>query len=117
MTSALIGQDNTKGSSRAFMTRAGDVRLSLCFFFQAEDGIRDLTVTGVQTCALPIFPVEPFTSEDQFARERQRLWPRVWLMVGRAEHIPEPGDYFTKAIPPANASLIEIGRASCRERV
>src|SRR2546430_5025077 len=26
-----------------------------CFFFQAEDGIRDLTVTGVQTCALPIF--------------------------------------------------------------
>src|SRR2546430_4969483 len=27
---------------------------SLFFFFQAEDGIRDLTVTGVQTCALPI---------------------------------------------------------------
>src|SRR5256886_11931967 len=28
--------------------------LALKFFFQAEDGIRDLTVTGVQTCALPI---------------------------------------------------------------
>src|SRR2546427_9815580 len=27
------------------------------FFFQAEDGIRDLTVTGVQTCALPIWSV------------------------------------------------------------
>src|SRR5688572_33351653 len=27
------------------------------FFFQAEDGIRDLTVTGVQTCALPIFTI------------------------------------------------------------
>src|SRR6266705_4372505 len=26
------------------------------FFFQAEDGIRDRTVTGVQTCALPIYP-------------------------------------------------------------
>src|SRR5690606_39799682 len=26
------------------------------FFFQAEDGIRDFHVTGVQTCALPIFP-------------------------------------------------------------
>src|SRR2546426_1367047 len=26
------------------------------FFFQAEDGIRDYEVTGVQTCALPIFP-------------------------------------------------------------
>src|SRR5256886_7153679 len=33
------------------------VILCICvffFFFQAEDGIRDLTVTGVQTCALPI---------------------------------------------------------------
>src|SRR3989442_417380 len=27
---------------------------SCCFFFQAEDGIRDADVTGVQTCALPI---------------------------------------------------------------
>src|SRR5688572_31634255 len=30
------------------------VVLFVFFFFQAEDGIRDLTVTGVQTCALPI---------------------------------------------------------------
>src|SRR5256886_9371478 len=29
-------------------------RFFVLFFFQAEDGIRDLTVTGVQTCALPI---------------------------------------------------------------
>src|SRR5207248_5370738 len=28
---------------------------AVVFFFQAEDGIRDRTVTGVQTCALPIF--------------------------------------------------------------
>src|SRR5437667_2979746 len=28
------------------------------FFFQAEDGIRDRDVTGVQTCALPIFSVQ-----------------------------------------------------------
>src|SRR5690625_7246987 len=28
----------------------------LCLFFQAEDGIRDGHVTGVQTCALPIYP-------------------------------------------------------------
>src|SRR2546429_4720611 len=28
----------------------------MCFFFQAEDGIRDVAVTGVQTCALPISP-------------------------------------------------------------
>src|SRR2546429_4551530 len=29
------------------------------FFFQAEDGIRDVAVTGVQTCALPIFLLSP----------------------------------------------------------
>src|SRR5206468_8384233 len=32
------------------------VGLCFFFFFQAEDGIRDLIVTGVQTCALPICP-------------------------------------------------------------
>src|SRR2546429_1251831 len=30
----------------------------LFFFFQAEDGIRDVAVTGVQTCALPIYPAD-----------------------------------------------------------
>src|SRR5207248_4905370 len=35
----------------------------VCFFFQAEDGIRDRTVTGVQTCALPIFELELGTSD------------------------------------------------------
>src|SRR2546430_12490446 len=39
--------------------RCTDTRVDSChvffFFFQAEDGIRDLTVTGVQTCALPIW--------------------------------------------------------------
>src|SRR2546430_12264639 len=39
-----------------------------CVFFQAEDGIRDLTVTGVQTCALPIYAGEramPVAAQDQ----------------------------------------------------
>src|SRR2546430_8865438 len=36
------------------------------FFFQAEDGIRDLTVTGVQTCALPI-------CEGRTIRDLERL--------------------------------------------
>src|SRR2546422_5315166 len=31
--------------------------MAISFFFQAEDGIRDVAVTGVQTCALPIFAV------------------------------------------------------------
>src|SRR2546430_3196729 len=40
------------------------------FFFQAEDGIRDLTVTGVQTCALPIFA--------GIGDPRVRILDRVW---------------------------------------
>src|SRR2546428_5430408 len=43
------------------------------FFFQAEDGIRDLIVTGVQTCALPIFaPLSTYMSGDEI-KARQRL--------------------------------------------
>src|SRR5699024_11644878 len=38
---------------------------SCYFFFQAEDGIRDRNVTGVQTCALPIFGSTNFGKEAQ----------------------------------------------------
>src|SRR5207302_7615765 len=45
------------------------------FFFQAEDGIRDFHVTGVQTCALPILPHHPedivLTRSDYLAMPRQ----------------------------------------------
>src|SRR5205823_568091 len=40
----------------------------ICFFFQAEDGIRDKLVTGVQTCALPILLVELNCESDFVAR-------------------------------------------------
>src|SRR2546429_6827664 len=44
----------------------------LVFFFQAEDGIRDVAVTGVQTCALPIFPGHGFEeSLEQIDRDRE----------------------------------------------
>ena len=36
-----------------------------CFFFQAEDGIRDWSVTGVQTCALPICRIATSTSRRE----------------------------------------------------
>src|SRR2546430_12903822 len=45
-------------------------RLRIFFFFQAEDGIRDLTVTGVQTCALPISPCAYLWD----AARRKGLW-------------------------------------------
>src|SRR2546430_5161106 len=67
-----------------------DVKYTDCvsfFFFQAEDGIRDLTVTGVQTCALPISrPRTPC------ARKRARHFPTVCgvsfsrLALSRFEH-------------------------------
>src|SRR5206468_8916544 len=43
----------------------GDMLISSFFFFQAEDGIRDLIVTGVQTCALPISRRGPFAIADK----------------------------------------------------
>src|SRR3989449_7873975 len=38
------------------------------FFFQAEDGIRDVAVTGVQTCALPIYHLLAASSGDEAER-------------------------------------------------
>src|SRR2546430_7960824 len=58
------------------------------FFFQAEDGIRDLTVTGVQTCALPIFCETLRRSCEYFcpkAREsRRREAPHFLRRVRRS---------------------------------
>src|SRR2546429_6545382 len=44
------------------------MRLVYLFFFQAEDGIRDVAVTGVQTCALPIS--SPKTLQSRQSRDR-----------------------------------------------
>src|SRR3989442_1769424 len=65
------------------------------FFFQAEDGIRDADVTGVQTCALPIFRLDaiPDLSETQVIvlsrwdrspdiLEDQVTYPIVTAMLG-----------------------------------
>src|SRR5256885_1345477 len=51
------------------------------FFFQAEDGIRDYKVTGVQTCALPISCVQQPASARQAARPAG---------VSRSGEMPEP---------------------------
>src|SRR5439155_11293705 len=92
-------------------------------FFQAEGGIRDGHVTGVQTCALPIFSVE--VNEPHFgvfevetgrrrgtlegslipkATEAERIIPRK--RIGRDKKID----------PPVAIRVDQIGRASCRER-
>jgi len=40
-------------------------------------------------------PKERYTSRDFARREWEHMWPRVWLLAGRASDAPEPGDYFT----------------------
>src|SRR2546426_2221178 len=56
----------------------------LFFFFQAEDGIRDYKVTGVQTCALPIF-------HEVAGQERQRAEPdRTGAAAGQDRELGEP---------------------------
>ena len=56
--------------------------IRFCFFFQAEDGIRDLIVTGVQTCALPIYSflfdmrVLPEVALDQVEQTLRQLATR-----------------------------------------
>src|SRR5207249_9348861 len=62
-----------------------------CFFFQAEDGIRDRNVTGVQTCALPILSPElrvPLPSRSMtsmcVAPSAENRWNMIvspWLTV------------------------------------
>src|SRR5437764_13240922 len=69
------------------------------FFFQAIDGIRNTSVTGVQTCALPIsrradVPVITFSNDVSVAR---------------------PGVYLIGLAPSGAVARVVIGRASCRE--
>src|SRR2546421_741557 len=51
-TDGILGRDRARLPMNLLRAYTGLV--TVFFFFQAEDGIRDLIVTGVQTCALPI---------------------------------------------------------------
>src|SRR3712207_6988294 len=86
------------------------------FFFQAEDGIRDIGVTGVQTCALPIY--------RRRIREMVGRAVRDWGFRGVKVHrldAPVTREV-CEAVSAFGVPLLydvagEIGRASCRERV
>src|SRR2546422_4501135 len=74
------------------------VSFLLFFFFQAEDGIRDVAVTGVQTCALPISL--PYTPDEMMATVAARELadgevvfvgiglPNLACNLARATHAP-----------------------------
>src|SRR5690606_40505715 len=84
------------------------------FFFQAEDGIRDFHVTGVQTCALPISRETARKSRctDDSGGMRNSATSRSSKPT-RATSMPvrRPASWIALIAP------IEIGRASCREGV
>src|SRR5438874_6812808 len=86
------------------------------FFFQAEDGIRDLYVTGVQTCALPILSALAASSAKhapvkahwlRLLDDDSAVFPVAWInqpvILSWSQH--------------RRNQQREIGRASCRERV
>src|SRR5690606_41035088 len=94
--------------------------------FQAEDGIRDFHVTGVQTCALPIWRTA--------ARGRIGAVGRVRIVDVQAQPIGAVGIRVVDRIAPLGRALVafealvaawfraelqagEIGRAACSERV
>src|SRR2546430_10886753 len=104
-------------SGRARIDRRNVITCASVFFFQAEDGIRDLTVTGVQTCALPISALR------RFADRRSRS---LRLTVGDTGEV-YPVSYYSltrqfgkkrkQEISGSFVTVRKIGRASCRERV
>src|SRR2546422_951269 len=79
------------------------------FFFQAEDGIRDVAVTGVQTCALPIFsqPMIVATASAAIATTTRRSFSNanrhdsLCLNVMASPRVPVPQSPFLQTEPPA----------------
>src|SRR2546429_5744524 len=62
------------------------------FFFQAEDGIRDVAVTGVQTCALPIFASPAGLPHERFTDFAQFLEPGDLVVVNTSATLPAAVD-------------------------
>src|SRR3712207_8808300 len=113
-------------------------------FFQAEDGIRDIGVTGVQTCALPIsdiflygtpaWPVVTFCIAYRNEWKSMRLFGNQLISSNREFPFDNIAFFIfllhfvgiaikVSIVPDLHVlntlvtSLVKIGRASCRERV
>src|SRR2546430_10128956 len=97
-------------------TKSLTTRTAFMFFFQAEDGIRDLTVTGVQTCALPISLVLFLFLRD--LRSVAVTFVSIPLALLAAVIVVDAVGWTinTMTLGGLAVALGEIGRASCRGR-
>src|SRR5689334_23776654 len=90
------------------------------FFFQAEDGIRDGTVTGVQTCALPICR-RPRRPRCWDARADAARWPLLPLpqrkRPARGWSVGWSVPYWFLVLSACRAALLSVGPRSEERRV
>src|SRR5206468_9199087 len=91
--------------SRMFWTVCSrdSMEVSYIFFFQAEDGIRGLIVTGVQTCALPIYSLADRRGDRSHGAADE-------------EAVSGEVDEMKVVLFCGGLGMRQIGRASCRER-
>src|SRR5690606_40543410 len=92
-------------SSNLFLIMCAVLALPVFFFFQAEDGIRPFHVTGVQTCALPIFALA-YPDRERWSSGR----------AGERAELDPRGEQLVDLVVAGVGVCGEIGRASCRER-
>src|SRR5256885_13010338 len=114
--SSRLSSTAPPGSSLLLGAHLRTVYTVFFFFFQAEDGIRDYKVTGVQTCALPICHIKRLRKVVAVAGDAHRVvnrrqMPRLELKIQyRSNDLHNASDLLL-------CHSVQIGRASCRERV
>src|SRR2546430_11365751 len=97
-----------EGGRLASRSSRGDVgSLDLFFFFQAEDGIRDLTVTGVQTCALPILRFSGGVARDTVPMRTPKPVPAVPMPARKPATSSPPGKAFENTISSSPAAYTD----------
>src|SRR5256886_3932103 len=88
------------------------VQVVFFFFFQAEDGIRDLTVTGVQTCALPIFVSDDVVVDLSRAHDEAR-----YVLPRRARVVDDRLEEAFGEISKGRGGLLQAQERSEERRV
>src|SRR5437667_9228324 len=93
-------------SRDAHRMRIANRQIVILFFFQAEDGIRDRDVTGVQTCALPISTA----SAVAYARDAERIGVDGLMVLPAMVYVPTRAEleYHLRAVAQATSLPIML---------